>query len=83
MQLIAPLVLICWSFISMFWICNFGQSLTNQFHEVSDAICQSDWYSFSPDVKRMVMMIMMTAQQPVILRGFGNVLCTRETFKKV
>lgn len=35
------------------------------------------------DVQKMLPTIVMCAQQPVIIVGFGNILCTREVFKNV
>lgn len=82
-SLVKPIFIIFWSFGQIFLFCNFAENVTSQFAELNDTFYQCDWYVFSPKVQRMLPTIMINAQQPVIVRGFGNILCTREVFKNV
>lgn len=72
-----------WAFFQIFVLCDCGQHVTKKFIEVDNTIYQSDWYAFPDDVQRMLPIVMMGAQESVIIQGFGNLTCTREAFKKV
>lgn len=67
----------------MFVVCNFGEIMSNKFYEVDNTIYDCDWYTFPNEIQQIFPIIMMGAQQPVILEGFANLTCTREAFKKV
>lgn len=82
-ELVKPFVLIFWAFASMFMMCQVADNVTNRFDALNNAIWQTEWYCFPIDVQKIWPTIMMDIQEPVFIRGFGNVLCTRETFKKV
>lgn len=57
--------------------------MSDQFGEVDNIIYGSEWYAFPGDVQRILPIIMMGAQESVILQGFGNLTCSRDAFKKV
>lgn len=44
-------------------------------------ICE--WYNFSNEAKRLLPIIIHNTQATVVVSGFGNIVCTREQFKKV
>ena len=68
----------------IFIFCHFGERASGESSEMGDEIYQRiDWYTFPLDIQRMIPTILIGAQEPVILRGFGNVTCTRDAFKKV
>lgn len=77
-----PLCLIIWSFAIMFFNCEIGQDVSNQFNKLSDDIWKCDWYLLSHQLQRMLIVIIINAQDPVFIRGFGNVECTRDSFKQ-
>lgn len=81
--MIKPIILIFWSLVANFLFCEFGESVTSQCNELNDALCQCEWYLFPIDLQRMFPIIMLTAQKPNILKGFGGVSLTREAFKNV
>lgn len=83
MEFIRPSTLIFWSFFSIFMICDFGEKVSNRFDDIADVLCQLQWYELPNEVQRVLPIIMMSAQQPVIIGGFGNILLRREVFKKV
>ena len=57
--------------------------VTGSFADLNDAIYQLDWYTFPSEIQRMLPTLLMNAQQEVIIKGFGNMICKRETFKTV
>lgn len=81
--MIRPLFLIFWSFATIFFFCENAERVTGRFEEIDDSICQSDWYSYPIELQRMIITVMMGTQKPVIVRGFGNLLFTRQSFKQV
>lgn len=68
---------------TVFIICELGQRMNNDFHEIHNTIDRLDWYLFPIKIQRMLPTIIANAQQPILLECFGSITCTRETFKKV
>lgn len=83
MTFLQPILMCSWSFGGILICCEFGEMVTNRFKAISDIIYDSDWYSFPMGIQRVLPTIMVAAQRPVVLMGFGNVPLTRENFKKV
>lgn len=83
LELMKPLFLIFWSFAVTFLICNFGEDVTTKFIMCDRAMYECQWYRFPNEVQKMLPIIMISTQSPLIFRGFANVFCTRETFKRV
>lgn len=63
-----------WSFAFIFFFCEFGGRVSDEFSELNDKFNQFDWYLLS---------IMVVAKQRVVLPVFGNITCMRDIFKKV
>lgn len=58
--------------------------VTQKFFEVNHGFFECDWHSFPIEIQRNYLpIILMNTQQTTILRGFGNIPISRETFKKV
>lgn len=72
-----------WSFFHIYIFCQFGEIVTGEFMELSEVIYQLDWYTFPPEIQRTLTTLLINAQQPVYFMGFGNIICTCETYKKV
>ena len=83
MDTITTLVEVTWSFFAVFLYCEFGRMVTSRFDKFHDKLQQCNWYSFSTEMQRLYLMFMMNAQQPVMIKGYANILCTRDTYKKV
>lgn len=69
-----------------FWLalfCEFGEMITEQFIVFNDELSQCKWYLFSMNIQRMFATFMAYTQKPMSIRGSGNIMCTRESFKKV
>lgn len=67
----------------IFFSCEFGEMLSDEFSRVNDLFYECNWHLLSAQVQRVFKMILADTQQPVIIKGYGNVSCLRETFKKV
>ncbi|XP_055297011.1 putative odorant receptor 71a [Sitodiplosis mosellana] len=80
--LIQPLTLMFWSFVLVLLYCDFGERVCGEFDAVHNTIEECDWYLFPIEIQKMLLTIMM-ADQPVVLKGFANVVITRETSKKI
>lgn len=67
----------------MLLLCELGETVAYQYEMVNDELCQLDWHSFPMELQQLLPTFMSFAQQPVMIRGYGNTQCVRETFKKV
>lgn len=81
-ELISPLVLAAWSFGSVFLFCEFGIKVTNAFEEFGDELYQCKWYSFSTETQQMMVTFLAETQDPAFVRGYCNIVCLRDSFKK-
>lgn len=80
------MILLCemfWSFALIFIYCEFGERVSTGFSELNDAINQFNWYTFPIEIQRDLPIVMIFAQEPVVVSGFGNIACVRLTFKSV
>lgn len=82
-ELILTFVFVSWSFLIIFFLCEFGERLSGKFDAIDEELYQCTWYLFPMGMQRMVLTLMLGTQEPVFLRGFGNIVCTREAFKEV
>lgn len=71
------------SFTEVFILCETGERLTAQFNKDDTGILQWNWYTFPLDIQKILPIILSDTQNPFIMRGFGGVACTRESFKSV
>lgn len=65
-----------------FW-CESGKMVTSAFAMFDHELWQCEWYSFPIETQRMVQFFMLVTQDPAVLCGYGNIICTRDTFKRV
>lgn len=72
-----------WPFALIFFFCYFGEMINGEFAELYDVITQSNWYLYDIEIQRMIPIILAGTQNPPVLKGFGNVMCTRDSFQKV
>lgn len=82
-DLVLPLILMTWSFITLYYYSEFGEMVTNKFQLFHDRTIQCEWYLFPHDIQRIFLIFIKDTQQTVFIRGYGNLECTRETFKAV
>lgn len=67
----------------IFVACELNQRLTDKFGNFNDNLWEYNWYLFPIELKRMYLIFASNTQQPVNIRAYGNIFCTRETFKLV
>lgn len=67
----------------LFFTCETGERFKTGFDDISDEIDQFSWYAFPTEVKRLLPIIILIAQQPVAVECFGSIMCLRESFRKV
>lgn len=72
-----------WIFTQILIFCELGDRITDRFNKIPDIIYQRNWYTFPNEIQKIIPIIMMAAQKPVVLQGFLNLEFTRESFKKV
>lgn len=64
-------------------MCELGEQLTAKFSLFNITMYQWNWYLYPADVQQMLVLVLADVQEPVIVRGFANTLCARDSFKKV
>lgn len=66
-----------------FFSCELGEQLTTRLDKVNDELKQLDWHLFSAKIQRMLPIVMINVQKPVVIECFGILTGSREQFKKV
>lgn len=82
-EIFRPAFVVFWSIVIVFVDCECGERLAQQFNEIDTEYSQSKFYFFPVDLQRMYLILMLDIQQPVYIRGYGNIVCTRDFFKEV
>lgn len=72
-----------WASILVYTSCECGQQFTDAFSHFDYVIGELDWHLLPIEIQRLLPMIIMNAQQPMMVKCYGNISCGRETFKKV
>lgn len=68
---------------AVFIVCESGERVSDKFESFAMKLSQSDWHSLSIKMQRIFLVFLAHTQQTPNIRGYGNILCTRVTFKKV
>lgn len=80
----APLLIVLDTMIAwVFLVCEPGARVTTQFELFEREMGELDWYLLSIEMRRMYMVFLSDTQQPKQLSSYGNIICERETPKKV
>lgn len=74
---------IFYTFFTLFAYCEFGERGTHQFNQFNERFCNCDWYLFPIEMQHIYAIGLVGVQQPVIIEGYANTVCTRDAFKKV
>lgn len=82
-EILTQSILVTWSFILIFFLCQCGQFVTNQFDYFDDKLYQCNWHLFPIEIQRMLVIVMTNTQRPSTVHGFANTFCTRDAFKGV
>lgn len=67
----------------IYLVCILGQRMTDQFDEFNDELHQCNWFTFPMGMQKMYAIFVHNAQQQMGLQGYGNLLCSRDTMKRV
>lgn len=67
----------------IFLSCDLGQRLSNVFDEFNNDAWTKNWYLYPLELQRMFLLFGAGTQQSVNIRCYGNILCIRETMRKV
>lgn len=81
--IMTPLTQMLWAFAVITFYCEFSEKVISIFDDFNQELFRCKWYLFSNELKRMYLTFMLNTQQPKIIQGYGNIVCTRDTFKKV
>lgn len=85
-DLITTICLVFWSIVFIYLYCECGEGVTDQFNQFNDELDQCNWYIcylFPIKLQRMLIVVIIDAQYPAVIRGYANTTCTRDSFKKV
>lgn len=63
--------------------CEIGEQLGTKFDELGDALYQCEFEALPIDVQRTIPIILSFMQNSPALAAYGNLKCSRETFKRV
>lgn len=80
---IQTIAVMSWSFFLVTFFCGMGEMVTNRFNQLHEDLCKSNWISYSLEMQQLYLIFIGNTQRPAIIAGYGNILCTRETLKKV
>lgn len=83
MAMMEILCLMLWSFAILFLSCELGEMVSTQFDMFEMELRQCDWLYYPIELRRMLVIFMLNAQMPTIIRGFAITSCTRECFMEV
>lgn len=72
-----------WSFAMCAFFCECGERVSQQFNQFDDEIHRCHWYALPIQIQKMHLIFMQDTQQPIIIRGYPNIWCSREIFKMV
>lgn len=81
--LLMTIIYACYAFGSVFIACELCEQTSKLFIEIDDIMCQLDWYHFPYEVQKMLPTILIMTQKPFEIECFGDITCSRDTFKKV
>ena len=83
MDLCRTLFLTFWSVAFIFFFCEFGERVTYQFEMFNHELDLCNWYLYPIEMQRMLIIVVANAQQSMFVRGYGNLACVRDAFKRV
>lgn len=82
-MVITSLIILIWALLfALFW-CECGTIVTTQFAMFDHELWQCKWYLFPKEMQQMLSFVISNTQDPVTLLSYGNIECTRDTFKRV
>lgn len=64
-------------------LCNHGQNVCNHLESTKDCLHECGWYIFPIEQQKLIRVILISSQDSIYLKGYGDILMNRDTFKKV
>lgn len=77
------IILMFWSFALIYAFCENGEMVANDFIDFEKELGQCNWYLFTLRLQRIYIIVLMNAEQSTVVHGFGNIVCVRESMKRV
>lgn len=72
-----------YAFGMVFIACELGHRASNEFDDIYEVVDAFEWYLFPDELKKIHAIIISSVQRPVNIEFFGNISCSRDTFKGV
>lgn len=69
--------------VLVFFTNEIGQRCSDALGKTNDVANQLNFYLFPKKVQRILPLLLLDMQQPVVIKFFGSADCSREQFKKV
>lgn len=67
----------------LLFACEIGQRFCNAFEEVDNVLGQINFYLLPIEIQCLLPTVILYFQEPLVVRFFGSLCCTREQFKEV
>ena len=83
MELMTPITELAWAFALIACFCEFSHIMSEEFNRFNDELNKSEWYLIPIEMQRIYLIFLLDTQQLTVVCGFGNIFCTRDTFKSV
>lgn len=64
-------------------LCDFGEEVSTSFSLLGAAIFNVSWHLFPMAQQKYIILMTAMAAKPILMGGFADMHCSRETFKKV
>lgn len=81
--IIIMLLFVAEVFAFIFFACELGERISDRFDVFNAELSRCDWNLLSIKMQRMYLIFLLSTQQPVHIKCYGDIVCTRETFKEV
>lgn len=82
-EVMPPLTEMLWAFGVIALYCEFSERVITAFDEFSDELDRCNWYLLPNRLQQTYLTFLLDTQQPKMIQGYGNISCTRATFKMV
>lgn len=70
------------AFFFVFLACECGEQVRHAYNEIECELHQLSWYRLPIELRKILPKVLLYAQEPVIIRGFGSFASSREVFRK-
>lgn len=78
-----PCTELAWAFVMISFYCEFSEMVCDEFEQFNEELHRYEWYLIPMEMQRIYLIFLLDTQQLTVVRGYGNILCTRVTFKAV